>query len=97
MGHVFLVVALVLVVACGGTQAWRHEVAQAKDPLVKGRILYENSCDNCHALYMPRSYSRADWRHYVRKYSPRARLTAEESALVLGYLRANARNSRRRG
>jgi cytochrome c5 len=96
MGHLLLAVAVALAAGCAISQEWRREYEAATDPIVKGRILYENSCNRCHALYMPESYTRGDWRFYVRKYSPRARLTADESALVLGYLRAHARNARPR-
>ena len=95
MGHVLLVFVAALALGCGVSQAWRTEYEAATDPIEKGRILYENSCNRCHALYMPESYTKGDWRFYVRKYSPRARLTEDESALVLEYLRLHARNATR--
>ena len=95
MGHVLLAVLVALLLGCAVNQAWRREYEAATNPIEKGRVLYENSCNRCHALYMPESYTKGDWRFYVRKYSPRARLTEPESALVLDYLRAHARNARR--
>ena len=95
MGNVLLtgLLLLLLVAACKTSNQWRKEVEAEPDPLKKGRILYENSCDRCHALYMPTSYTRSDWRHYVRKYSPRARLTRDEGKLVFSYLWTNANNT----
>jgi len=93
MGNLLLAAFVAVVAGCAISQAWRKEYEAATDPMVKGRILYENSCNRCHALYMPRSFSKGDWRFYVRKYAPRARITEEESDLVLGYLRKNARNA----
>ena len=84
---------LLLMVACAATDPWRKDVEQEPDPIKKGRILYENSCDRCHALYMPTSYTRGDWRHYVRKYAPRARLTREEGKFVFSYLWTHAEDA----
>jgi hypothetical protein len=56
----------------------------------EGRALYEGSCQRCHALYSPRTFDAGEWRFYVRKYGRKARLSAEEQALVYDYL---ARNS----
>ena len=95
MGHVLLGLLAALVLGCAVNQAWRAEYEAATDPIEKGRILYEHSCDRCHALYMPESYTKADWRFYLRKYSPRARITEAESDLVLDYLRKFARNAKR--
>ena len=95
MGNLLLAILAALVLGCAISQEWRREYEAAADPVVKGRILYENSCNRCHALYMPKSYTKGDWRFYVRKYSPRARLTEDESTLVLDYLRLNARNATR--
>ena len=60
-------------------------------PVERGRILYETSCNKCHALYMPSSYGAGEWPFYVRKYGRKARLSAEERDFVLVYLQANAR------
>ena len=95
MGNIFLggCLLLLLAAACAVSDPWRKEVAAEPDPLRKGQILYENSCNRCHALYMPTSYTRGDWRHYVRKYTPRARLSRDEGALIYFYLRTNAHDA----
>ena len=94
MGNLLLTVAaaiLLLLCACAGVEQWRIDAEKIEDPVQKGRVLYEHSCNRCHALYMPQSYSRGDWRYFVRKYAPRARLREGEDKLVLLYLRQNAR------
>ena len=97
MGNLLLIpaAALLLLCACAGVEQWRIDAEKIEDPIEKGRVLYEHSCNRCHALYMPQSYSRGDWRYFVRKYAPRARLREGEDELVLRYLRLNARNARR--
>ena len=95
LGLVLPLALFALLAGCAISQEWRNEVEATADPIVKGRLLYENSCNRCHALYMPRSYTKADWRFYVRKYAPRARISQEEAGLVVGYLRKNARNATR--
>ena len=90
MGNLLLAI-LLLLCACAGVEQWRIEADKIEDPMQRGRVLYEHSCNRCHALYMPQSYSRGDWRYFVRKYAPRARLREGEDELVLRYLRAHAR------
>ena len=96
MGNVLLasVAGILLLCACTGVEQWRLDAEKIQDPVHKGRILYENSCDRCHALYMPRSYSLNDWLYFVGKYAPRARLREGEDKLVLLYLGRNARGVR---
>lgn len=83
-----------LVAACATTGVGRDleaRVAQAPTPEAKGKVLYEASCQRCHALYMPASFFADEWQVYVRKYGRRARLEEGEKALVYTYLRNNAR------
>ncbi|MGQ0612699.1 MAG: hypothetical protein ACT4PV_02960 [Planctomycetaceae bacterium] len=82
--------ALLLAAACASTGMHSRD---APPPPGSGRALYEQSCQRCHALYMPRSFSAHEWDFYVRKYGRRARLDAEGQRLVLGYLSAHARGS----
>lgn len=89
MGKLFLAVLLALA-ACASTDHGVGGGAPASGP-ADGRRLYETSCNRCHALYMPRSFSSDEWRFYVGKYGRRARLDPGERELVFQYLTANAR------
>ncbi len=84
-----LLAALLLAAACASTGM--HDREGAPPPPGDGRALYEHSCQRCHALYMPRSFSAEEWSFYVRKYGRRARLDASGQRLVLDYLSAHAR------
>ena len=92
MVHVLLSVFLLLLgAACATTAARREAMDPTLPPQQRGRVVYETSCNKCHALYMPSSYGAEEWPFYVRKYGRKARLPAEERDLVLAYLQANAR------
>ena len=96
MGNLLLAASLiVLSVACGATLHEQRDIGlkEAKTDLERGQVLYETSCQRCHALYMPKSFSGRSWARYVRRYGPRARLDQNEKALVVDYLRAHARDS----
>jgi len=82
-------------VACSATLLEQREerLAAATSDLERGQIYYETSCQRCHALYMPRTFTARSWDRYVRRYGPRARLDEEQKELVLLYLRANARDA----
>jgi len=98
MGHVLLAVAILAgCVACGATVHEQREVGlrNAETDLERGQVYYETSCQRCHALYMPRSFSASAWNHYVNRYGPRARLDDAQKELVLRYLHANARDASR--
>ena len=95
MGNLLLVASLVVLsVACGATLHEQRETGlrEAKTDLERGEVLYETSCQRCHALYMPKSFSGRSWARYVRRYGPRARLDKDEKALVVEYLRVHARD-----
>lgn len=94
MVHVLLRTAFLLLLgaACASTAvARRAPLDPSLPPAERGRILYETSCNKCHALYMPSSYGAGEWPFYVRKYGRKARLSVEERELVLAYLQAHAR------
>ena len=89
MGNVLLKALPLLLLAAAACTTTRP----ATDPhpgQSGGRDLYERSCQRCHALYMPRSYTASDWKHFVRKYGRKARLTKAEQAAVYSYLSRNA-------
>lgn len=94
MVHVLLRTTLLLLLgaACASTAVKaRAPLDPSLPPQQRGQILYETSCNKCHALYMPSSYGAGEWPFYVRKYGRKARLSVEERDLVLSYLQANAR------
>jgi hypothetical protein len=93
MVHVLLRTSLLLLLgaACASTAARQAALDPSLPPQERGRILYEASCNRCHALYMPSSYGAGEWPFYVRKYGRKARLSAEERDFVLAYLQAHAR------
>jgi cytochrome c5 len=96
MGHLLLALLVVAAsVACGTTLQEQREIGlrNAKNDLERGRVYYETSCQRCHALYMPRTFTARSWGRYVRRYGPRARLDEAQKRLVLDYLRANARDA----
>ncbi len=89
MGNLFLRVLPILLLAAACATTGRPVPSDPHH--AAGRALYEKSCARCHALYMPRSYFAPEWRFYVRKYGPKARLNADQKNLVFRYLSENAR------
>ncbi|MFQ5845803.1 MAG: hypothetical protein ACE5JG_12540 [Planctomycetota bacterium] len=85
-----VVPALLLAAACAATRTWTRTRAPGPES-DRGRTLYETSCQRCHSLYMPRSYTAAEWKRYVRKYGAKARLRRHDRTLVYAYLRKHAR------
>lgn len=54
--------------------------------LQQGRSLYSSNCNSCHGLYMPESYSSAQWRSVMGSMAPRTRMTASQILLVTKYV-----------
>lgn len=54
--------------------------------LQQGRTLYLNNCNSCHSLYMPESYSPAQWKSVMGSMAPRTRMSASEIQLVTKYV-----------
>jgi hypothetical protein len=73
-----LVLALAL---AGAAQLSRKERASPKG-------LYEAKCSKCHRLYEPKDYSGEEWQLWMTNMSQKAKLTAEQERLVIGYLEA---------
>ena len=94
----FLVLLLAAgLTACGGSAiphpTDRHvSRAQAEWPgttrqsLEHGRDLYVARCSGCHTLFAPTAYPAKRWREVLGKMARRARLSREQSELVLHYL-----------
>ena len=58
-----------------------------------GRDLYVRKCSGCHSLYRPEERSSKEWAVAVPGMAEQARLTTEEVALIVQYLRAVAPGS----
>lgn len=88
MGQLLLrsIPAALVAAACATTPVRDHPPG----PAPEGRALYEASCQRCHSLYMPATFTADEWRFYVRKYGRKARLSREEQSLVFDYLARNA-------
>ena len=51
-----------------------------------GQAIFENRCNQCHALPSPRSWSDRDWARQVSHYGPRAGIRPEWREAVISYL-----------
>ncbi len=93
MVHLLLriVPVLLLGAACTNAPVEHASLDPMVPPHVRGKSIYETSCNRCHALYMPTSFGADEWPFFVRKYGRKARLSAEERDLVTTYLQAHAR------
>lgn len=59
-----------------------HTAAEA----AKGQIIFENSCDRCHALPDPKKYSDEQWVDLVKAMAPKAKLDAQQAQLVYDFV-----------
>jgi len=56
--------------------------------LESARTCYVTRCSSCHALYQPADYAPDDWTMWMRKMTPKAKLTKDEADNVLTYILA---------
>jgi hypothetical protein len=54
--------------------------------LQQGRVLYINSCGQCHGLISPDSYSPAQWKTILSSMTPRTNLSSSDAQLVTKYV-----------
>ena len=54
--------------------------------LEQGRQLYINKCSSCHMLVEPEKFNKAEWTGWVDRMAPKAKISAEEKALILAYV-----------
>lgn len=66
--------------------------ASLAPPRTAAEALYRKRCGNCHELYAPHEHSSADWRRVMTQMSTNAGLSDAQTAELLEYLTANARN-----
>jgi mono/diheme cytochrome c family protein len=54
--------------------------------LEQGRTFYLNNCGSCHSLYLPESYTPAQWRSILPGMTSQTPLTAAEIQLLTKYV-----------
>jgi hypothetical protein len=98
MKYVLVLTLGMLGVACAPTlqQQRKDGLAAATTDRERGEIYYRTSCNRCHALYMPSSFTPREWPRIVKRYGPRARLSPEQRQLVLDFLTAASAESENR-
>ncbi len=57
--------------------------------LGEGKNLYENSCNKCHLLYSPKSYTAEQWTPILINMQKRTDLSDEQTAKIYNYLTMN--------
>lgn len=55
----------------------------------EGKMLYENNCGKCHALFSADKFSKEQWEPIVLRMQKKARITDEQRDLVFNYLVMN--------
>ena len=66
------------------------EISRAAD-------LYVLKCARCHKFHDPADYADAEWGMWMTKMSQKARLPAEDAALLARYLDASRKSGANRG
>lgn len=61
------------------------------DSIATGKGLYERSCQRCHKLKDPAKYTVVQWPGLVNKMQKRAKITDTEKAIILTYLKSQAK------
>ena len=59
---------------------------QNKSKSISGKELFLANCGKCHKLYQPSDFSRQKWVAIMKKMQKKAKLTDEETQLVLNYI-----------
>ena len=61
------------------------------DTLKMGRKLYIGNCGSCHSLFVPENYTASEWAKNVARMKKRAKITDEQSKLILQYVTINCK------
>ena len=86
-----------IIAGCGGiprvdaqlvSEALRHDPAISTTTLEASRALYITRCSSCHALNQPTDYPPDEWAMWIRKMTPKAKLTPDEARDMLTYILA---------
>lgn len=56
------------------------------EKLTQGKTIYDNSCGKCHDLPNPEAHTDEQWVGIMKSMAPKAKLNAEQSALVYDYV-----------
>ena len=54
--------------------------------LQEGRNLYTHKCGSCHTLYLPEKHTKQEWRHWIDKMQPKAKLDTIEKEKIFLYM-----------
>jgi hypothetical protein len=66
--------------------AAQRDAALTAEHLERARTLYVNRCGSCHGLSAPEDYDEREWRSWVRKMAPKAKLDRGQEADIVIYL-----------
>jgi mono/diheme cytochrome c family protein len=98
-GLALLLVASCLLAACASMaeREARLPLPTAPDSATdaryrQGRSLYVRKCALCHDLFEPTEFSAHEWPAYVKRYGPRAGLSAVQRTDVTAYLQAASKH-----
>jgi len=62
------------------------------DTLMAGRKRYIGSCGSCHSLYLPKQYTKAEWRKNMDSMQVRSNITVEQKEVILKYLESTSKD-----
>ena len=94
---IFTLAGLVIVYQCSvalkmPTALDAQKSGVSLDTLLMGRNLYVGSCGSCHSLYLPERFTATQWEKNVQKMKKPAKITNEQSAIILHYLKSSCKN-----
>jgi cytochrome c5 len=64
------------------------------EQLKEGKTLYTTSCNRCHALYMPKNFTREQWTKNLNRMAPKAKITETQKAAIYSYLTHNPKRKK---
>jgi cytochrome c5 len=65
--------------------------AYTAQQIESGKMIYNNNCGKCHALYSPEKYDQAHWVKILNAMVPKAKLNETDGNLARAYVFANAK------
>jgi cytochrome c5 len=98
-----LCLPLVLFTQCGkkevvakSTISVADEIAGMKNKynekqMAEGKVIFENSCGECHDLHQPADFKVGTWDKILPKMCRKAKLSSEQAALVRAWIITNAK------
>ncbi|OCC15977.1 hypothetical protein DBT_0439 [Dissulfuribacter thermophilus] len=58
---------------------------------IEGKAIMMGACGECHRIFLPREYSKAEWRPILERMIPLTSLTPEEKIRLQDYILKNSR------